>query len=160
MRGKITKIVLPYLKSASYTIFYGSEASVHYSLVLGGGIMTQMNTQKVIEKIEDFNKLTTELTHRVQNCLLEIINETVAINAKQLENLSKVKKPEEVVELQMHALDEIRNQMMKSSQRVFNLSLANMTEINKWMASSGYVMNPFKMGEKKFEKDEGSSGKK
>jgi len=122
--------------------------------------MQQMNSQKVMEKMEDFNKLTTELTHRVQNCLLEIINETVAVNTKQLENLSKVKKPEEVVELQMHALEEIRNQMMKSSQKVFNLSLANMTEINKWMASSGYIMNPFKMGEKKVEKDEGSSGKK
>ena len=122
--------------------------------------MTQMNIQNVIEKIEDFNKLTTQLTHRVQNCLLEIINETVTINAKQLENLSKVKKPEEIVELQMHALDEIRNQMMKSSQRVFNLSLANMTEINKWMASSSYVMNPIKMGEKRFDKDEGTSGKK
>ncbi len=122
--------------------------------------MTQMNIQNVIEKIEDFNKLTTQLTHRVQNCLLEIINETVTINAKQLENLSKVKKPEEIVELQMHALDEIRNQMMKSSQRVFNLSLANMTEINKWMASSSYVMNPIKMGEMRFDKDEGTSGKK
>lgn len=123
-------------------------------------VMQQMNAQKVLEKMEDFNKLTTELTHRVQNCLLEIINETVAINTKQLENLGKVKKPEEVVELQMHALDEIRNQMMKSSQKVFNLSLSNMAEINKWMAGSGYVLNPFKVAEKKVDKEEGSSGKK
>ncbi len=129
-------------------------------LVIGGEVMQQMNSQKVLEKIEDFNKLTTELTHRVQNCLLEIINETVAINTKQLDSLKKIKKPEEVVELQMHALEEIRNQMMKSSQKVFNLSLSNMTEINMWMASNGYIMNPFKLSEKKFEKDEGSADKK
>lgn len=122
--------------------------------------MQQLNSQKVLEKVEDFNKLTTELTQRIQNCLLEIINETVAINSKQLEHLSKVKKPEEVVELQMHMLEEIRNQMMKSSQKVFNLSLSNMTEINKWMSNNGYIINPFKMGEKKVEKEEESSGKK
>lgn len=115
--------------------------------------MQQMNSQKVMEKIEDFNKLTTELTHRIQNCLLEIINETVAINTKQLDGLKKVEKPEEVVELQMHALEEIRHQMMKSSQKVFNLSMSNMTEINKWMSSNGYIMNPFKLGEKKSDKD-------
>jgi hypothetical protein len=122
--------------------------------------MQQMNSQKVLEKMEDFNKLTTDLTHRVQNCMLEIINETISLNTKQMENFSKVKKPEEVVELQMHVLEDIRNQMMKSSQKVFNLSLANMAEINKWIASNGYIVNPFKVSEKKPEKEEGSSGKK
>ena len=122
--------------------------------------MQQMNSQKVLEKMEDFNKLTTELTHRVQNCMLEIINETIATNSKQLEHLTKAKKPEEMIELQMHVLEEFRNNMMKSSQKVFNLSLENMTEINKWIASSGYVVNPFKVAEKKVDKEEGSSGKK
>ena len=82
------------------------------------------------------------------------------LNTKQLESISKAKKPEEIMELQMHVLEDFRNNMMKSSQKVFNLSLANMAEINKWIASSGYVINPFKAAEKKVDKDEGSSGKK
>lgn len=122
--------------------------------------MQQMNSQKVLEKVEDFNKLTTDITHRVQNCLLEIINETVALNTKQLENFGKIKKPEDMIELQMHALEDMRNQLMKSSQKVFNLSLTNMAEINKWIAGSGYVINPFKTPERKTDKEEGGSGKK
>ncbi len=122
--------------------------------------MQQMNSQKILEKVDDFNKLTTDLTHRVQNCLLEIINETVALNTKQLESFGKVKKPEDIIEMQMHAIEDVRNQLMKSSQKVFNLSLTNMAEINKWMSGTGYVMNPFKMPEKKAEKDEGSGSKK
>ncbi len=113
-----------------------------------------------MEKVEDFNKLTTDITHRVQNCLLEIINETVALNTKQLENFGKVKKPEEMMDLQMHAIEDMRNQLMKSSQKVFNLSLTNMAEINKWITGSGYVMNPFKMPERKVDKEEGSGSKK
>lgn len=122
--------------------------------------MQQMNSQKILEKVEDFNKLTTEITHRVQNCLLEIINDTVALNTKQLENFGKIKKPEEMMELQMHALEDMRNQLMKSSQKVFNLSLTNMADINKWIAGSGYVINPFKTTEKKADKDESTGGKK
>ena len=81
--------------------------------------------------VNDLNRHTTEMWHRITQQNLEMVGETVTRLTEQLNRLSHIKKPEDALKLQSECLQENIQASMDSAQKILSATMKNMEECTK-----------------------------
>jgi hypothetical protein len=74
-------------------------------------------------KATEFNKIATEIGHKIAEHNIEIIGETITRMSDRIKHVSTIKKPEEFIELQKEFIAEDLSLGMEHFQKLMNLSL-------------------------------------
>jgi hypothetical protein len=112
---------------------------VHNFLKKGETAMT-MSTKEPFEQLNELNKLTTGITKRTTEYVVDAVNGFVGDTAKSLSELSNVKKMEDVIATQARIASEISSKFLKQSQLALHVWQENSTDISKFMESCGHSM--------------------
>lgn len=97
------------------------------------------------EQLNEFNKLATGITKRTSEYMLESVNGLFSDSAKNWDELSNIKKMEDILAIQTRVASDMGNKFMKRAQAAVNLWQENSTDISKFMehcSHSMYAINP------------------
>lgn len=84
----------------------------------------------------ELNKAGTDFYRRIAQQNIELLSENYARFADQLQRLSQVKKPEELLHLQKECLNEDMTAGIENMQKLVHLSIENMEELTRLFSTA------------------------
>lgn len=105
-------------------------------------------SKEPLEQLNELNNLASGITKRTTEYMLESVNGLFNDTAKNLSELSNVKKMEDALAIQTRIASDMGNKLMKRTQEALNLWQENSTDMGKFMehcSRSMSTINPMNM---------------
>lgn len=93
------------------------------------------------ESLNEFNIVLNKMVEKTTSHAFNSTNKSIALVAKQFNDISKVKKPEELLSAQTDFLTEAGKNFVNSSQEMMSLFMENFNELNKWFEKTTHNSN-------------------
>ena len=86
--------------------------------------------EKINNPMNDWNKATTQVCHRLAQEHLEYMGDTINRFSSNLNRLTQIKKPEDALNIQKNYLNENLMSAFEHIQKIFQISLSNAEEVS------------------------------